>query len=234
MTILLLFISLLLTGITPDAPVIVTLAAYAGPMDLTYVTDGPERIAISARSLAEDTPVDVTLAVLDGTRLLAYNDDHHTNLPDLLPADAHIARLDLPGAGTYTLRIHSFSGAQDGPVEVTLTALPALMTCATGEQAVTLAGADTFRCTLDLPDGAAVTITARDMSGTLDPVLALYGPDGARVAFNDDHGTADVALNLLDARLTGFTTPAAGVYTLAVRDFSGAAGSLALAVQISS
>jgi hypothetical protein len=131
MTLLLLLtllVSLYQTPLEPDAPVTVTLTADAGPADLVYTASGPECIAVTARSLA-DTPVDVTLAVLDGTRLLAFDDDGGAALPGLLPTDAHLARLDLPGAGAYTLRLNSFSGAQSGPVEVTLARLPVNTTC---------------------------------------------------------------------------------------------------------
>ena len=212
-----LLLHLLQTPVAPDAPVIVTLTAYAGPADLTYTAAGPERIAITARSQA-GTPVDVTLAVLDGARLLAFDDDGGAALPNLLPTDAHIPRLDLPGAGVYTLRLNSFSGAQSGPLEVALTRLP-LAACAP-QQAVTLVRGDVFRCTLELPAGARLTVTARNSDGALDPVLALYGPDGARAAWRDDGALADVR-------------PAqAGVYTLALAEFTGAAGILTLTVEI--
>jgi hypothetical protein len=234
MTVLLLFLLLLSAAlpIVPDVPVTVELSAYAGPVDLIYTSAGAERIAVTARSLADDTPIDVTLALLDGARLLAFDDDGGATLPGLLPADARIARLDLPGAGVYTLRVHSFSGAQSGPVEVTLAAVSDVPACVTGEQTVTLARGDVFRCALDLPAGARVAATARDTSGALDPLLALHGPDGARLAFNDDHGTGDTALDVLDARLMDVPVPAAGTYTLVVTDFAGAAGALALTVEI--
>lgn len=219
---LFLFLTLLLhllqTPVTPGEPLGVTLTAYAGPADLTYTAAGPERVAITARSQA-DTPVDVTLAVLNGARLLAFDDDGGAALPGLLlPTDAHIPRLDLPGAGVYTLRLNSFSGAQSGPLEVTLTRLP-LAACAP-QQTVTLVRGDVFRCTLELPAGARLTVTARDADGALNPVLALYGPDGARTAWHDDGALADVR-------------PAqAGVYTLALAEFTGADGILTLTVEI--
>ncbi len=217
--------------ITPDAPVTVALVAYAGPLDLAYTAAGPERIAITARSQA-DTPVDVTLAVLDGARLLAFDDDGGAAQPGLLPTDAYIARLDLPGAGVYTLRLNSFSGAQDGPVAVTLTRLPLLSACPP-EQTVTLVRGDVFRCTLDLPAGARLTATARSVSGALDPLLALAGPDGAQTALNDDHDAADAALGPLDAHLAAVDILAAGQYTLALTEFTGADGPLALTVTVS-
>lgn len=218
-----------LLPIVPDTPTTVTLSAYAGPIDLVYTVAGPQRIAVTARSLADDAPVDVTLALLNGARLLAFDDDGGAAVPGLLPTDAHIARLDLPDAGTYTLRVHSFSGAQSGPVEVVLTVLPTLPPCVIGQQTVTLTRGDVFRCALDLPAGARITATARDTSGALDPVLTLYDPSGARLAFNDDHRSADTSLDVLDAHLV-VSGAVEGVYTLALTDFAGTAGTVALTV----
>ncbi|MGQ9888875.1 MAG: DVUA0089 family protein [Aggregatilineales bacterium] len=219
--------------IDPDAPVIVALSAYAGPVDLVYTAAGPERIAVTARSADADAPIDVTLALLDGDRLLAFDDDSGAVVSSLLPTDAHIARLDLPGAGVYTLRVHSFSGAQSGAVEVALAVLPTLPPCAIGQQTITLARGDTFRCALDLSRGARVSVTARDNSGTLDPLLTLHGSAGERLAVNDDHGDADVTLDALDARLTDVAV-AAGTYIVTVVDFAGAAGTATLTIAISS
>ena len=220
--------------IDPDVPVIIALSAYAGPVDLVYTAAGPERITVTARSADADTPVDVTLALLDGDRLLAFDDDGGAAVSGLLPTDAHIARLDLPGAGVYTLRVHSFSGAQSGSVEVALAVLPALPPCAIGQQTITLARGDTFRCALNLPAGAHFTVTVRDTSGTLDPLLTLYGPAGERLAVNDDHGGADTTLDVLDARLMDVAAAAAGVHIVTVTDFAGAAGTATLTVAISS
>ncbi len=220
----------LLQPVTPDTPQVVTLTAYAGAVDLEYTTTQPVYLTVTARSLAEE-PVDVTLEILAGTRRLAFSDDHASEAASLLPTDALVQSLRLPEAQTYTLRVHSFSGAQSGEVEITVREVPLLAPCETPAQTVELARSRAFTCTLDLHAGQSVHLTARAESEAFDPVLALLDASGARVAFNDDHDTTDPALNTLDAA-AGFTADSDGVYTVRVSDFAGRAGIFNLLITI--
>lgn len=216
-----------------DTPQIITLTGGAGPVDVIYTTDAPQMVTISARSLA-DEPIDVTLAVLLGNQQLAFNDDHMTADSGLQPGDARLAYLQLPQAGDYTLRVHSFNGAQSGAIEVSVQPVDTLPACEMPLHTVSLRRGHAFTCTLALMADDRVTITAHDTSGVLDPLLRLYDSAGREVAFNDDHGTADAALNLLDARIADFSAPADGVYTVHLTDFTGQPGIVALMIDISS
>ena len=216
--------------LTPDTPQVITLEAYAGAVDLEYTTSQPVYLTVEARSLAAE-PVDVTLEILAGTQRLAFSDDHDSAAASLLPTDALVPNLRLPEVQTYTLRMHSFSGAQSGEVEVTVREVPLVAPCETPTQKVELARSQAFTCTLDLREGQAVYLTARAESEAFDPVLALLDATGGRVVFNDDHSTNDAALNTLDA-VADFTADSAGVYTVHVSDFAGKAGNFNLLITI--
>jgi hypothetical protein len=217
--------------ITAEAPLTVTLRAGAGPVDVQYSSPGSERLTITARSLAQ-TPIDVTLEILQGNTRLAFNDDHPGLADTELSAnDAALMGLILSAPGVYTLRIHSFSGAQDGPVEVQVQAEPAVGPCPLAA-VLELLAQQVIVCTLDAEAGQRITLRARDLSGTLDPALALLAPDGMLVAQNDDHASDDLTLNVLDAQIADFPVTETGRYTLRVRDFSGAAGTLELEFRV--
>ncbi|MBZ0299956.1 MAG: hypothetical protein K8J31_09455, partial [Anaerolineae bacterium] len=158
--------------ILPGTPVTVTLTANAGPVDVHYLAAGDEIVTITARSRAGE-PIDVTLELLRDATHLAFNDDHLTEQVDLALQDAALVDLSLDEAGTYTLRVNSFSGAQSGDVEVRLESRPQIGPCALPSQPVNLRANRVFSCWLDLKAGQVVTLTARDTSGSLDPLLAL-------------------------------------------------------------
>lgn len=74
--------------------------------------------------------------------------------------------------------------------------------------------------------GDAVTITVRsvvadDERDPLDdPVVALIGPDGRWLAYNDDYGTAADLLPT-DARIRDLTLPQTGTYTIQASTYGG-------------
>lgn len=231
-----LLLALLFQPIAPDNPETVMLEAGAGPVDMLYTVTEAQRltVTVSAIETAAEPPLDVTLEILQDATRLAFNDDHGSDDPDMLPTDARIIDWQVLEAGTYTLRIHTFSGAQSGAVRVTVSAVPLLADCPVERESIHLRRYDRFTCTLNLTAADVVTITARDASGGLDPVLMLLKASGERAVLNDDHGTQDFTLNTLDARIAEFVPPAAGVYTLAVHDFGGMAGEIDLIIDISS
>ena len=202
---------------------IMTLTSGAGPVEIAYEMDSGQRITVTARSLADD-PIDVTLEILLDNHRMAFNDDHATDIADLAPLDAAIVDFVPPHAGTYTLRIHSFNGAQRGDVEITMQSSPITLPCDMPQHNANLQTNGTFACWLELEAGTALTISARDVSGTLDPVLTLLDADSAVLARNDDHHTADLGLNVLDSKIDAYILPADGRYMVQVRDFGSSSG----------
>lgn len=212
-------------------PTTITLTAGAGPVDVNFTAAPDEVLTITARSLAAE-PIDVTLEILLDAERVAFNDDVRAPLDDLAPQDSAITNLIVAEAGNYTLRLHSFSGAQSGDVEVVVQSKPLVEACPTGD--IPLLPHRAFTCQLDLQAGQTVTLSARDTSGTLDPVLALLDPTGAQAARNDDHASADLKLNVLDAQIAAYAVEQTGTYTVRVSDFGGAAGTFNLLVEIES
>ncbi len=219
--------------IEPGVPVTVMLTAGAGPVDVLYAANADERVTITARSRAAE-PVDVTLEVLWNEQHLAFSDDHPQADAELGPLDSAVTDLHLREAGEYTLRVHSFSGAQSGEVEIQVEAQPVLIPCELPAQSVTLKPRRGFACQITLEAGQMLTLTARDTSGTLDPMIALLDSEGRQLASNDDHDGADLTLNVLDARIPAYTIPADCICQIQVRDFAGAAGGFELALEIES
>jgi hypothetical protein len=70
--------------------------------------------------------------------------------------------------------------------------------------------------------GERVTITAIDPSGTgtLDLALHLLDPNGAAVAFNDDHESPDM-INFTDAQIQDYTLPVSGQYIVVAERVEG-------------
>ena len=77
------------------------------------------------------------------------------------------------------------------------------------------------------PPHTQLTITVRDPRGLLDPYMVLVDENGALLAFNDDHLTADPSLNRFDARMsTAFPDGA----RLRITEFLGRPGWLELSI----
>jgi len=211
------------------------------PTRLTYEATAGDVITVSARSLEIDpdppaiSDMIIAVAAADGTQL-AYNDDHATDRDDLAPTDALIERLVLPEAGTYTIRVDTYGGIFPGEVEVTLTAADLFEAEFTEDDDGTLTinarlpRGLRYRYTFEAAADTVITASAKDISLTLDPRLTLLDAEGNVIATNDDHGTDDLTLDLLDAKLSDITLPADGRYTLVVTDFLGRAGTFALRV----
>jgi hypothetical protein len=224
MSLLVIILSLLLTPIIPDTPTTITLSGDYQPVVLTFTSAAGQTVRISARSLG-DPAIDVTLELLLDNESLAFNDDHTLSNSTLGQLDAAIDAFVLPADGEYTLRVNSFSGAQTGEVEITLSLREPLPPCAA--QVVELAANARFGCTLHVTPGDSFTLTVRDLSGTLDPVLDVY-LDDERVAHNDDHASDDPTLDTLDARVS--FTAERETYLVYVHDFRGAAGTFAVEI----
>lgn len=217
--------------ITADAPAIVTLNGDAHPVDLVYQAHAGEEVAIIARGL-ESEPIDVTLEILQGNQRLAYNDDHRSLRSGLNAQDSVIENLVFSAAGDYTIRINSFNGAQSGDIEVVIESFPTTVPCDLPIQVGELARNGRFSCTLSVESDSAITISLRDTSGTLDPVLTLLDERLTQAAYNDDHASLDFSLNTLDSKISDFSLSGGKLYIVQVTDFSGAAGTFDLAFEI--
>ncbi len=202
--------------IIPDQPI--TVMVGSEPVKLIYTSEGDEYVTITPVDRTDEGTLDLIIAVRYGTDHLVYHD------LDAIPA---LEDLLLSKVGDYTITLHTFNGVQTGAVEVTLTTRPRLMMCEPVE--IELAAHTPYTCWLDLEASQQLTITARDVSGTLDPVLRLYIADELLV-LNDDHGMASIELNVFDAALLDFTVPASARYRVQVSDFAGATGTVELSL----
>lgn len=222
--------NLLFAQVTLDQTTTVTLNGDYRPAEINFTGVANSRVDVTARSSAAE-PIDVTLELLLDNQRLAFNDDHGTDRSDMGERDAHIEPFTLPADGEYTIRVNSFSGAQTGQVIVTVQ-VHSLFACpANSVQWFALAANERFLCSVQIKAGSKITVTARDVSSTLDPVLEVWH-EAERVAYNDDHGTANAALNTLDAAIVDMIIDTEGEYIVYVSDFSGAAGAFELFIQL--
>lgn len=215
-----------------DVPTTATLTG-SGAVDLLLTLDSAAVVSVSARSLEASGALDTTLEVLDSTNTrLSFNDDHGTTNADLAPYDSLVQDLSL-NAGTYTIRVSTFSGAGQGAVEVLVSSGGAAAQTGGGESEViigSVAQNGTFTHQFDAEANETVTITVRATDGTFDPSVQLLGAGGKLLIENDDHATNDPNLTALDSRISDYTLAQAGTYTLAIRGFGGAAGQFELTI----
>jgi hypothetical protein len=211
--------------LTPGAALTLTLDGQ-GPVVATFTADSGDRVTLTAQALDE---LDTTLELLGPNgRRVAFNDDHGTDAAALAASDSRITRLTLDQAGDYVVRVDSFNGVTAGDVRLTLDVPPPPDAAA---RDVLLLRGEALTIPLALDAGDRLTVTLSDPRGLRDPLLRLVAPDGALIGANDDHTSADLTLNLFDARLD-VTVDAAGEYRLELREFLGRGGLLALEIAI--
>lgn len=235
--------------LVPDEPVMVTLQAEA-PIILTYNAQAGDIINISARAVipddmdGDDAPQipDTVLTVYDAQYIeLAYNDDtHHINDDGsvTIQRDAQINNLRLPTDGVVSIHVDSFNGVSTGDVVVLLTqADPYQLAEDMRDDGVIVSGfipagdSVTYHHTIpDSADTVMLQITVRDMSGTFDPLLAVYDGNGQQLAMNDDHASHDLMLNVLDARIDNLPVEAGQTLTVHIGSFTGADGAFELTI----
>ena len=219
--------------LVPDNPITFTLTG-DGPTTFIYESPGHEFVRITARTLhelAEDEQPyvrDTIIAVWNATdEQIAYNDDHLTTRPGLLPSDSVIDNLRLQVPGKYQILVNTYGGISATEVEVLLEIVDPFETeIVEGDNQTTITGrlyeGSTYVYEFDAED--PITITARDVSHTLDPVLRLYDEQGSLIAWNDDHHSDDLTLNVLDAQIADFQIAVSGRYRLELTDFLGRSG----------
>lgn len=214
-----------------DDPITVTIGE--SPAWLSYDGTAGDSISITTLTAVTDTAPDTTIEILypDGQRL-DYNDD--TILPDgNLKSDAQLLKLELPVDGTYQIRIDSFNGVSEGEVDVLLTSPTVSLDVLETDTLTIVRGdipaGDSLRYEIDLSADTTVSVTVRDVSGTLDPVLSIYDGD-TLLSFNDDHSSDDLTLDVLDAQVNNITLAEDTTLTIDVRDYLGRSGTVELII----
>lgn len=208
------------------------------PSLLRYEGYAGEVITLTAKDVSDGDPVDLIMEILrpDGWRL-AFNDDHLVDLEDfdLAQTDSALVNLILPVNGEYLIRINSYGGIFVGEAEVTLREVDlfAVEIVSDEPQSTVLTAIlpryETFTYTFEVNADETVVLTARDLSGTLDPLLRLYDTSGDIIAENDDHEDFDLTLNVYDSRIV-YTATESGTLMLDLRDFLGRQGQVELSI----
>lgn len=217
-------------AIEVDSPITVTIGE--SPAWLSYDGSAGEIITLSTLTTVTSTAPDTTIEILypDGHRL-DYVDD--VVLADgTVKSDAVLQDIELPVDGIYRVRIDSFNGVSDGDVEVILQQPANAYNVITADVLCIVTGdvADQLVYTLDVEADRSVSIVARDASNTIDPVLWVYTEEGKLLAFNDDHQSNDLTLNVLDAKIEDLMIATDHQLTFVVRDYLGREGRVELII----
>lgn len=214
----------------PDTPITVTIGDY--PAWLTYTGITGEVITLSTMTAITDTAPDTTLEILYPDRhRLEYVDD--VVFPDgTVKSDAVIDKIELPVEGVYRIRVDSFNGVSEGEVEVLLTHSTESYNVITTDTLTIVSGEieNALTYSLDVEPNTPLTIVARDISGTLDPVLSIYDAAGTLLAFNDDHQSGDLSLDVFDAQVAELVIEDRTTLEIIVKDFLGRTGTVELII----
>lgn len=218
-----------------EADTAITIEVGESPVWLTYEGTAGEHIRITTMTAITDTAPDTIIEILypDGQRL-DYADD--TLLPDgSFGQNASFDSLELPVDGVYTIRVDSFNGVSAGSVDVLLTSIDDnLDVLATQDLTIIRGDIPAFgqlTYDLELSAGQTVSITARDVSNTLDPLLYIYDKDDTLIAFNDDHQSLNLTLNALDANIAELLIADDMTLTFNVHDYLGRTGTIELMIR---
>lgn len=217
-----------------ESDTLITVTIGEDPAWLEYEGLAGEIITISTLTAITDTAPDTTLEILSPTgKRLAYADD--VILPDNnLKSDAVLENIELPVDGIYQIRVDSFNGVSVGEVEVILTHPLVDYDVLTLDEQTVFQGEITPNTPLEyefeISVDTSLTLTARDISGTLDPILFIYDANGNLLAFNDDHRTQDLTLDVFDARFTDFNISEPSVIRVVMRDYLGRSGEVELII----
>ena len=162
------------------------------------------------------------------SRRIAYNDNIRADNPD-----AELRDIRLLEDGYYIIRADTYGGIFAGEFEIVIRPSDPLQQVKIEDGVEFYLPANTiFEYSIQLEAGDVVTISAQDLSFSLDPFLWIKNSDGDMIAQNDDQTTAGWTLYVLDSQIYQFTIPETGEYTLFVRDFLGRAGRIRLTVVV--
>jgi hypothetical protein len=220
----------------PDESQIVTLEGNIDPTLLRFDGVRGQTVILTARDVPEGESLDVVLEVLqpNGARL-RFNDNHMGGDSSLAQTDSRI-KVILPQDGEYVVRVNSYGGIFEGDVEVLLQVVDLFSVEIIEDNdgltmlTLTLPSNLAYQHELTLEAGDVLTITARDIGGSLDPVVRLVDSDGVVIAQNDDHGTAATHLDVFDAQIADFIVETTGEHVIEVLDFLGRGGQIELTI----
>lgn len=154
----------------------------------------------------------------DGDQL-AYDDDGG---PDL---DALISGFILPDTGEYTIIARGY-GEGTGTYTLSLS-LGTVGIESEGflsygdliENAINNSNGDEWKFSSEPGDVVSIVMTGISLD---DTYIELYGPDGNRLAYDDDGGTE------LNSLISGYALPESGTYTVVARGYGGNTGTYTL------
>jgi hypothetical protein len=209
-------------GLSEDAVVLnegpVTFTEAATSHDTVVSLAAGDILVASTEALTET--LDTTLSLVDAAGVVvAQNDDRGDG--SLNSQIVFLVERD----GTYTVRAGSFSGSDLGEVFVSVATDPNAeppfdFTAIEGEPIAAYQGqiddaSSSYQVPVVMSAGQTLYAYVDTLSGDLDTVLRLLGPDGSAVAMNDDRG--DGSLNSAFA----FTAREAGEYVVEVDRYAG-------------
>jgi len=191
----------------------------------TFEAEQGDLVSIVMRATNREDGLDGYLTILapNGAQLVV-NDD----LNSLESYDPGVVNYPIPQTGTYTIiasRFNGVAGTSAGAFELTLssgdsptptptlsaTEAPSQNALAYGDKAQGDLNNDTPYVAYQFvaQAGDIVGIQVNALSGTLDPQVVLFSPNGAEIALNDDD-----PLGGFNAYLRDFPIPENGIYTI--------------------
>ena len=192
-----------------------------------FVVEEADYFTIQVTS--ESADFDPVVWIVDSqNRLQAYNDQSdNDNI-------AQIEHILLP-ADQYMIFIDSFNGVSEGEVTISISTTDPFETNISANESdivitVTLPEDMTYQYWLDVTTGDQLTITVRDISGTLDPYLTVIDDNETILAVNDDHRSNNLALNLLDSQIPMLDTLDNSMVLIEVHDLLGNWGQFELSI----
>lgn len=208
------------TALVAGQPVIGALNAGSQSQAWTYRGEAGAEITLSAVDAGRTGALDVAVRLLgpDGAEI-AYNDDQ-MGLDLYNRTDAQIARQTLPASGEYTVVVERVQG--DGLYNLAVVETASLALNASGVTRLEGALSDAAPVISYIIEGEAgqvITATMDAETGSLDPYLKLYGPDGRLIAWNDDAADYDMGIT---AQVVLYELPESGAYRLEATRYDGA------------
>lgn len=191
----------------------------------TFEATEGDLVSIVMRATNREEGLDGYLTILapNGAQLVV-NDD----INSLQGYDPGVVNFPIPQTGTYTIiasRFNGVAGTSAGSFELSLslgtpvvTTPTSTPTIETPQNGIAYGDAAQGEISNEIPyvayqfvaeEGDVIGIQVNMLSGTLDPQVVLFSPNGSEIASNDDDPQGG-----FNAYLRDFTIPEGGVYTI--------------------